>query len=64
MGVQEIQDYLKGRVTTLLVSEHEFLIEDAEEAVKESFASRPELWGENADPNDLAKFLASDENDD
>jgi hypothetical protein len=55
---------LKDAVVKLLVTEHEFLIEDAEEAVAESFSTKPELWNENADAKDLANFLASDGEDD
>ena len=60
MEVQELKD----AVIKLLVAEHEFLIDDAETAVTDSYDERPELWTEKADANDLAKFLASDGDDD
>jgi len=64
MGTQEIQDNLKGRVTTLLVTEHEMLVDEAQETVETSFTEYPEKWTEDADANDLANFLASDSSDD
>lgn len=55
---------LKSAVIELLQKEFDFTVDDAEEAVNDSCDSRPELWHENAEPSDLANFLASDENDD
>lgn len=57
-------DTLKETVIKLLITDHGFTIDEAEESVSESMRLKPELWGENSDPNDLANFLASDENDD
>jgi hypothetical protein len=62
-NLENIQSTLKGAVTTLLVTEHDFSIDDAEESVNESFESKPELWHENAEAKDLANFLASDDGD-
>jgi hypothetical protein len=59
-----IQSVLKGKVTTLLVTEHDFTIDESEELVEESFEEHPEFWTENADAKDLAKSLASDGDDD
>lgn len=58
-----LQD-LKETVIKLLVSDFEFLMEEAETAVEESSSEDPAIWSENADPEDLANFLASDEVDD
>jgi SpoU rRNA methylase family enzyme len=54
---------LKDRVVSLLVSDYDFLMEEAEEAVKDSQFNSPDMWDVNATPEDLAKYLASDESD-
>lgn len=58
-----IQAKLKGEVTTLLVTQHDFTMDEAEEAVNESFADKPDLWNENAEARDLANFLASEDDE-
>lgn len=55
---------LKDKVTSLLVTVHDFDNEEAAEAVDTSSRERPELWGENSVAEDLANFLASEDNDD
>jgi len=55
---------LKDEVVKLLMSNHDFSIEEAEEAVKDSTTSHPDMWNENADAGNLADFLASEDNDD
>lgn len=57
-------DTLKEEVSKLLILDHDFGIEEAEEAVRDSIADHPNFWSENADPKDLANLLASDDNDD
>lgn len=54
---------LKTKVQNLLVSTYDFSIDDAEESVNDSLKEHDDMWNENADPNELAKFLASDEAD-
>lgn len=54
---------LENKVTELLVSNHAFLIEEAETAVAESVSQTPDIWNDNADAKELAIFLASDEVD-
>lgn len=54
---------LKASVVKILVMENDFTSDEAEEAVNEAAADKPDLWSENADPKDLANFLASDEDD-
>jgi hypothetical protein len=55
---------LKSDVVKLLISEHDFLSEEAESAVEESLSQNEDAWNENAEAKDLAKFLASDGDDD
>lgn len=54
---------LKEAVSKLLISSFDFTPEEAEETVDASASDDPDMWSENADPDTLAKFLASDEND-
>lgn len=63
MGIAEIQAVLKGKVTTTLVTDHDFSIEEAEEAVEESMKHDVDIWHENADPEDIANYLASDDDE-
>lgn len=62
----EFLEMMKDSVEKLLVSDYDFTLEEAEETVNESFAADTNevIWHENADPKDLAKYLASDEYDD
>lgn len=55
---------LKSKVVNELVAKHDFEIDEAEESVRDSVKDSEHLWNENADPIELAKFLASDEIDD
>lgn len=57
----EMLEDLKTAVTNKLVTEHEFLIEEAETVVEGSMDENPDMWNENADANDLANYLASDD---
>lgn len=57
-------DELKVAVVKLLVTNHDFLMGEAEDAVDESFRLNPELWNDNAEAKDLAEYLASDEDND
>ncbi len=54
---------LKSEVTGLLVSRHDFTMEEAEETVNEDFEKDASTWNENASADDLANYLASDDND-
>jgi hypothetical protein len=54
---------LSESVINLLVSDHDFLIEEAEAAVDKSTDSNPEMWNENSDANDLASYLADEAED-
>ncbi len=54
---------LKAEVGKILIANYDFQMDDAEETVNSSFETSPEMWNENAVAEDLAKFLASDEND-
>jgi hypothetical protein len=60
--VFDVQE-LCNDVVKILVAEHEFLLDDAEQAVEESVKAKPDIWNENADAKDLANFLASDGDD-
>lgn len=55
---------LKDDVIKLLVTTYSFEMDEAEETVENSMSNSPDIWNENAEAEDLAKFLASDENDD
>lgn len=63
-NTENIISNLKGNVATLLVTEHDCTIEEAEDLVGKSYASKPEFWSDKADPKELANLLASDENED
>jgi hypothetical protein len=54
---------LRDEVVKILMSNHDFLVNDAEEAVQESVSKNPDFWNENADANDLANVLAEDDDD-
>lgn len=54
---------LKAAVNKLLLSQHDFEPEDAEEMIEQSAVESPHIWNENAIPEDLANFLASGEAD-
>lgn len=60
-NLENIQAQLKGQVITLLVSRHDFSIEDAEEAVSDAYDKEPTFWGENAEATALANYLASED---
>lgn len=54
---------LRDSVVKLLISEHDFLVDDAEETVQDSVSTNPDFWNENADVSDLANSLANDDDD-
>lgn len=60
MDLQELKD----AVVKVLMMDHDFLMEEAEQKVDEhSRSSESEMWNENADASQLAEYLASDESD-
>lgn len=63
VGLMDLEE-LQETVIKLLQTEYDVDVDEAEDLVRESVGSRPELWHENSDPSDLAKFLASDDEDD
>lgn len=63
-NLENIQAKLKGEVTTLLITRHDFTVDEAEDAVTNSFRTNPDGWNENAEAKDLAKDLASGDDDD
>jgi hypothetical protein len=54
---------LQDEVAALLISKHDFLPDEATLAIEEAVRHNPDHWTENADPEDLASFLASEEDD-
>ncbi len=60
----EKMSVIKDKVIDLLVKDHAFTVSDAQEAVDESVDKDASIWSENANPEELANFLASDEADD
>jgi hypothetical protein len=54
---------LKADVVKILVSEHDFLLDDAADSVEESFKGNNDMWNENASAADLAKYLAAEDED-
>ena len=55
---------LKNAVVKFLVSDYDLTMDEAEEMVSESTLENPEMWNDNAEAKDLAKYLASEGNDD
>jgi hypothetical protein len=60
----DVHESIQDKVIKILISEHDHLPEEAQEAVEESIRVEPDLWHENADSEAIAKYLASDEADD
>jgi len=54
---------MKSEVVKLLVSNYDFTLEEAEESVEDSVKENDEIWNENASAEDLAKYVASDGDD-
>lgn len=54
---------LKSDVVKNLVANFDYDMEEAEEMVETSFAENPDMWNENAEVSDLARFLDSEDND-
>ncbi len=59
MSVEE----LKKRVMTSLTTTHGFDTEEADKAIQESITEDGYMWHEEADADELANILASDETD-
>lgn len=57
-------DDLKDSVSKVLVTVYDFTVDEADDAIDESVASKPDFWNENSEPNDLAKYLAEDDDED
>lgn len=49
---------LRNKVAQTLITKFDFSTEDADEAIEGSDAG---IWTENSDPEDIAKYLASDD---
>jgi len=60
----ETLETLKDSVVKLLVSKHDFEVEEAEEYVEDSVTKNPDLWHDDAEAEDLAKYLATEDDDD
>lgn len=54
---------LKTEVAKLLVTNYDFLTEEADSAVEKSVAENTDMWNDNAEASDLANYLASDDDD-
>lgn len=54
---------LQDQVTALLVSQYDMLIDEAEDVVKASIAEDGSMWNDNSDAEDIAEFLASDDDE-
>lgn len=52
---------LKDEVAKLLMLQHDYEADEAHEAVLESVENDPTLWHEEASIEDLAKYVASEE---
>lgn len=55
---------LKDSVTKILITSYDFTVDEADDTVNDSAAAKPELWHHNSDPNDLAKYLAEEDDED
>lgn len=54
-------DVLKETVVKLLITTHDFSEDEAESSVEESCSNEPGMWSVNAEAEEIAKYLASDE---
>jgi hypothetical protein len=55
---------LKLEVAKLLVTKHDFLdMDEANSTIEESLVESPMMWHENADPGELANYLAESDDD-
>lgn len=57
-------DALKDEVIKFLITVHNFLDDEASEKVEESVSDEPGMWSVNAEAEEIAKYLASDGDDD
>jgi hypothetical protein len=58
----ELED-LKSAVSNRLIVDHDFSEDDATQAIEASERESPQLWTEKAEPVELAKFLATVDDD-
>lgn len=56
-------EQIKSEVIKILISDFDFLGEEANEAVEESVRLQGDKWHENSDPKALAEYLASEDGD-
>lgn len=61
--VHDTQEHLEEEVTNLLITKHDYTIEEAEAAIQESVKVDPDKWHENSDSAELASYLASNDLD-
>lgn len=59
-----VLENLKNATIKFLMTEKDFTLEEAEEAVEQSTSENPDIWNENADAKDLANHLASGDDED
>lgn len=55
---------LKDKVVQILITNFDLLSEEASEMVDTSVTAEPQLWSENSDPQELANYLANEEDSD
>jgi hypothetical protein len=53
---------IKSKVVSLLITRHDMLVEEAETVVEESM-KHASMWHENTNPEELAEFLAEEDDD-
>lgn len=67
-GENDMEDFnlegLKADVVKMLVTDFDMTMDEAATSVEESYRENSDLWNSNAVPWDLAKFLASEGDDD
>lgn len=61
--MNSLQD-LKDMVSANLTLFHEFTPDEAYDLIEKSLDKHPHFWNENADPEELAKVLAEDDDED
>jgi hypothetical protein len=54
---------MQQNVTKLLMTKYDLTINDAEEVIEESLIEDKGMWHVNAEAEDIAKYLASPENE-
>ncbi len=63
MHVETLETF-KNEIVKILVAEHDFSMDDAEETVEESVIKHADMWHAQMDAKSMAEFLASEENGD